>query len=95
MKYGSVPATLIGRLAIQKGLQRGGIGTVLLVRALQKAHSLGRESGSRIVVVDTISEDARTFYRKCGFQDLNNDRNQLFFDLRRVEEMAQKAGHAV
>lgn len=94
MKYDLVPATLIGRLAIQKELQgqKPSMGAVLLMRALAKAYYLAKEIASRIVVVDTIDDKARGFYMHFGFQKLSNDKEQYFFDLRRVPELAKKAG---
>ena len=92
MRYQAVPATLIGRLAIQHDLRKQGIGRALLMRALIKAHALSQQSASRVVVVDTISDDARRWYVKNGFAKLNNEDEQFFFDLRRVPALVEAAG---
>lgn len=83
--YDPSPATLLGRLAIQNSYKGKKIGKLLLARALQRAKVLSMQSASRVVVVDTISDHARAFYMKCGFQKLSNERNQFYYDLRRVE----------
>ena len=90
MPYSNVPATLIGRLAVQKALQGQGVGSRLLMSALIRAHKASGETGSRVCVVDTIDDDARRFYVRRGFQKLSNEREQYFFDLRRVPEFVAK-----
>lgn len=94
MKYVPVPATLIGRLAIQRTLQHKGVGKFLLIRAEIRAYELSLRCASRIIVVDTIDEEARDFYKRNQFQKLQNENEQYFLDMGRVAAMvaaAQKA----
>ncbi len=65
--YTSIPATLLGRLAIDIKHQWKGIGKVLLVDALKRSHEISKEIGSFAVVVDPIDNDAERFYEKYGF----------------------------
>ncbi|MGH7285502.1 MAG: GNAT family N-acetyltransferase [Polyangiaceae bacterium] len=66
-KYPLVSATLIGRLAVQKSHQGEGLGALLLVEALRKAHQNADVVGSSMVVVDALDESAARFYAAHGF----------------------------
>src|SRR5205823_1272666 len=69
-RYPLVSATLIGRLAVDAGHQRQGIGAVLLVRALRLAYENSSVVGSSMIVVDALDERAAQFYEAHGFTRL-------------------------
>jgi GNAT superfamily N-acetyltransferase len=64
-----IPATLIGRLALDRSLQGNGLGGALLADALEKILLASRAIAVRFVVVDAIDEDAAKFYQKHGFKE--------------------------
>src|ERR1700692_4263253 len=66
-RYPLVSATLIGRLAVDKGNQGRGVGAVLLVRALRMAYENTSVVGSSMIVVDAMDEQAACFYEAHGF----------------------------
>jgi GNAT superfamily N-acetyltransferase len=66
-RYPLVAATLIGRLAIARGWQGEGLGSLLLADALRRAYASAGIVGSSMVVVDAISEQAAAFYEAMGF----------------------------
>lgn len=66
-RYPVVSATLIGRLAVAKGHQGKGLGSVLLADALRRAFLSADTVGSSMVVVDVIDERASEFYAAHGF----------------------------
>lgn len=66
-RYPLVSATLIGRLAVNKGNQGRGNGAILLVRALRKAYENASVVGSSMIVVDALDERATRFYEAHGF----------------------------
>lgn len=66
-RYPLVSATLLGRLAIARAHQGRGLGGLLLVRALRKAHENAAVVGSSMVVVDALDETAAAFYIAHGF----------------------------
>jgi len=66
-RYDQVSATLIGRLAIDSGLQGQGLGSILLARALRKAYQSADHVGSCMVVVDALDAAAVRFYEKFDF----------------------------
>ena len=71
-KYPNVPATLLGRLAIDSRYQGRGYGELLIIDALRRALQATTEVASYAVVVDAINERARSFYEHyefCAFPD--------------------------
>ncbi|HET6880891.1 MAG TPA: GNAT family N-acetyltransferase [Pirellulales bacterium] len=76
-----VSVVLIGRLAVDRGVQGRGLGEHLLMDAFQRIQRLADEVGIRGVEVDAIDESARQFYLKRGFRSLLDDPNHLFLSL--------------
>lgn len=64
--YPSLPAVLIGRLAIDRRFKGQGLGSALLADAA--ARSMGSDIAARFLVVDAIDEDAALFYQHHGFR---------------------------
>ena len=64
-RYDSIPCTLMGRLAVSEKLAKRGLGSAMLLHALQK--SLTSEIGSYAMVVDAKDDEALAFYLKHGF----------------------------
>jgi predicted GNAT family N-acyltransferase len=63
--YREMPATLLGRLAVDSRYRGQGYGGALLANALERASY--NEIASSMVVVDASDETARHFYEKYGF----------------------------
>jgi len=64
-RYPLIPATLLGRLAVDRRFQGQGHGRYLLADALWRA--VQSEIASFAVIVDAKDEDAGRFYRREGF----------------------------
>lgn len=64
-RYPILPATLVGRLAVDLRYRRRGIGPVLLVDALRRSASAAPAAFA--LVVEAKDEDAVAFYMKHGF----------------------------
>ena len=62
-----VPVVLLGRLAVDRGWQRQGIGRALFRDAAMRVSAAADTIGIRGMVVQAISEDARKFYLALGF----------------------------
>ena len=69
----AVGATLLGRLAVAKGLQRKGIGHRLIANALKRAYVVSADVGSVGVVVDSIDANGARWYQQYGFMPMIND----------------------
>ncbi len=75
-RYPTVPAVLMGRMAIDKNYQGQGLGGVLLADALHRIIRSG--IGAYALVVDAKDEQAAEFYRHFGFLPLTASPLKLF-----------------
>lgn len=64
-RYPMIPATLLGRLAIDQRFQRQGHGRFLLIDSLRRA--LRSEVASHAVLVDAKDDAASRYYEREGF----------------------------
>lgn len=82
----SIPATLLGRLAIDLKYQGIGIGRILLIDALKRSYGISKEIGSFGVIVDPIDKDAERFYEKYDFIKLPDSR-KMFIATQTLKEL--------
>ena len=68
-----IPVILLGRLAVDRSLQGKGIGKALLRDAVMRTISAAEITGVRAILIHAISEDAKHFYKSCGFQESTVD----------------------
>ncbi len=84
-RYPLVPATLLGRLAVDQNYQGRGYGRFLLADALFRAVS--GEIASFAIIVDAKDEAARRFYERESFLPFPDQPMKLFrpmADIRRL-----------
>ncbi len=85
--YKSLPATLLGRLAVDTQFQGKGIGALLLIDALKRSFQVAAHSiGSCAIIVDPIDIKAIEFYKKYGFI-LLPDSGKLFLPMKTVAQL--------
>jgi len=89
-KYPSIPATLMGRLAVHSAHQGKRIGELLLMDALQRSLKSSKQVASFAVVVDA-KENAVEFYLRYGFRRLPPG-NRLFLPMRTIEALVCSSG---
>ena len=77
-----VPVMVIGRLAIESGYQGRGLGRALLRDAVLRTMQAADIAGIRAVLVHAVSEDAKRFYERCGFQPSPLDPMTLMITMR-------------
>ncbi len=78
--YSQVPGYLIGRLALDKSLHGQGLGTQLLLDALERIVEASERAGGRIIAVDAIDDAAHRFYRHHDFHAIEKS-NRLVMKL--------------
>jgi GNAT superfamily N-acetyltransferase len=86
-RYPLVPATLLGRLAVDRRHQGKGYGRFLLADALYRAAN--SEIASFAIIVDAKNENARQFYERESFLALPDQPRKLFrpmADIRKLFE---------
>jgi GNAT superfamily N-acetyltransferase len=82
--YNDLPATLLGRLAIDNLYKGQGLGESLLLDALKRSYDTSVNSiGSMAVIVDPIDEEAITFYKKYDFL-LLPDSGKMFLPMETI-----------
>lgn len=86
-KYPVVPATLLGRLAVNTAFRRQGLGAMLLMDALNRALLHSAELASAGVVVDAKNAAAQAFYKRYGFLELPKVERRLFLPMGTVESL--------
>ncbi len=80
-RYPLVPATLLGRLAVDTQVRGSGAGEHLLMNALHRALEATEKVASVAVVVDAKNAAAEAFYRRYGFVSLADQPHRLFLPM--------------
>lgn len=88
ISYHALPALKIGRLCVDNGFLRIGVGSLMIAFAAGVANSIHNEySGCRFLVLDakrTLVNDPIHFYKKFGFEVLKDRRKgttPMYLDL--------------
>ena len=84
-RYPLVPATLLGRLAVDRRHQGKGHGRYLLADALYRASR--SEIASFAVVVDAKDEEARRFYERESFLALLDKPMKMFRPMEDIKQL--------
>jgi GNAT superfamily N-acetyltransferase len=84
-RYPLIPATLLGRLAVDRRQQGKGYGRFLLADALFRAVS--SEIASFAVIVDAKDDDARRFYERESFLPFPEQPLKLFRPMADIAEL--------
>jgi len=84
-RYPLVPATLLGRLAVDRGQQGKGYGRFLLADALYRAAR--SEVASFAVIVDAKDDGARRFYERESFLALPDQPMKLFRPMAEIRSL--------
>ena len=87
-----LPATLLGRMAVDESFRGRGFGGVLLIDALRRAFESRRTVASIAVVVDAKSDQARDFYLHYGFHQFPGHSHRLFIMMETIEQMLSRMG---
>lgn len=82
--YPIVPATLLGRLAVDGRHHGHGIGELLLLDALQRVKEHSTQIATVAVIVDAIDQNAVEFYKHFGFIPFPNRQNRLFLSMQTI-----------
>jgi predicted GNAT family N-acyltransferase len=86
-RYPAVPATLLGRLAVDLRLRGESAGEHLLMDALRRAFEASQELASLAVVVDAKDEKSAAFYRRYDFIPFADHPNRLFLPMGTIEQL--------
>ncbi|MBD2354397.1 GNAT family N-acetyltransferase [Tolypothrix sp. FACHB-123] len=87
-RYPVIPATLLGRLAIDERYQGQGLGSFLLFDAFGR--SLRSEVASYAVLVDAIDEKASAFYQHHQFLPFPDQQRRLYLPMATIASMFEE-----
>lgn len=84
-----VPVFLLAQLAVHHEFHGKGLGKVSLIKALEYLWKINSHMRAFAVVVDCLTEQAETFYRKYGFEVLCeiNGRVRMFMPIKTVGQI--------
>jgi GNAT superfamily N-acetyltransferase len=85
--YPVVPATLLGRLAVDQRCRGQGVGEFLLMDALHRAYIQSSQIAAVAVVVDAIDAQAARFYRHFNFISLPERPDRLFLPMKTISAL--------
>jgi predicted GNAT family N-acyltransferase len=88
-RYPLLPATLLGRLAVDNSQKGKRFGELLLVDALKKSLDAAMHVSSLAVVAEALDDQALSFYLKYGFQQFRQEPMKLYFPIKSIEELCQ------
>lgn len=86
-KYGQIPCTLLGRLAVDTEYRGLGLGRHLLLDGLHRALLHAAEIASWAVIVDAKDEAAERFYSRYGFISLTQTPRRFFLPMATIAEL--------
>jgi GNAT superfamily N-acetyltransferase len=89
-RYPLLPATLLGRLAVDLSCRGLGLGRFLLMDALHRSWRNTSEVASVAVVVDALDARAREFYLHHEFQPLADHPAKLFLPMAAIEKAFER-----
>lgn len=81
-----IPVVVLGRLAIDHTLQRGGAGGALVRDAALGVMQAADTIGIRGLTVQALNDAARVFYEKAGFEPSPMDHNLLMITLAELSD---------
>lgn len=84
-----IPVMVIGRLAVDRRWQGKGIGRALLRNVILRTLQAAEIAGIRAILVHAISDEAKSFYEKCGFAASPTDEMTLMI---RVQDAIASLG---
>lgn len=87
--YPLTPATLLGRLAVDRALPGRRLGERLLIDALGRSLRASRRVASVAVIVDAKDDAGAAFYARYGFKPFPEQPRRLFIAMRTVAALAE------
>jgi predicted GNAT family N-acyltransferase len=83
-RYPRLPATLLGRLAVDNKHKSKGYGELMLVDALQKALNVSIQVASLAVIAEALDDKAVSFYIKYGFRQFKLEPMKLYLPIKSI-----------
>ncbi len=86
-RYPALPATLLGRLAVDSAQQARGFGELLLMDALRKSLAAALQVASVAVIAEALNATAASFYQQYGFQPFTQEPLKLYLPMQTIASL--------
>ncbi len=86
-RYGQLPVTILGRLAVDRSVRGQGVGEWLLVDALRRSLEAAQHIAAMAVMVAAKDESTERFYRHFNFQPFQLTPLRLFLPMGQIEPL--------
>lgn len=86
-RYGQLPVTLLGRLAVDRSAGGQGVGEFLLIDALRRSLEAAQQIAAMAVIVDAKNERAESFYRHFDFHPFQQTPLRLFLPMVQIAKL--------
>ncbi|MDB9313265.1 GNAT family N-acetyltransferase [Spirulina sp. CS-785/01] len=83
-RYPRLPATLLGRLAVDQSQRGQGYGELMLIDALKRSLETTKQVASVAVIVEALDETAKNFYLRYGFQAFQQTAMKLYLPMKSI-----------
>lgn len=90
-RYGQLPVTLLGRLAVDHSIRGLGVGEFLLLDALRRSLEAAKQIAAMAVIVDAKNEQAESFYQHFDFRPLQQIPLRLFLPMSQIAKLFAKS----
>lgn len=85
-----IPVIVLARLAIVQESKQNGLGSALLKDAMLRTLTIADNVGVRALLVHTISDEAKDFYLKYGFQETAFESMTLMFSISNLKKVVSE-----
>jgi len=86
--YKNVPSVTLGRLTIDKSIQRQGYGDALVTNAMKVVYQASQAVGIHGMFVEALNDNAKKFYLGLSFVQLKGaNSNSLFYPTKAIEDL--------
>ena len=86
-RYPTLPAPLLGRLAVDNLHKGQRLGELLLIDACRKTLEVSKQIASLALIVEALNEQSRSFYLKYGFIPFNQEPMKLYLPMKSIESL--------
>jgi GNAT superfamily N-acetyltransferase len=83
----SLPVAVLAWLGVSTGYQKQGLGRLLLAQALRDCYQAGGTFPFVAVILDCLTDVAKSFYRRWDFEELPGHPYRLFVSYQQLEAM--------
>ena len=86
-RYGQLPVTLLGRLAVDRTVVGQGVGEFLLIDALRRSLEAAQQIAAMAVIVDAKDQGAESFYRHFNIEPFQQTPLRLFLPMAQIANL--------